>query len=174
MRLTDVVAVIGPKSRATELAEVWCRSFGMRFFYAMKKANPSQRIDSCDDEATVSAPFETLPENIYRLGLMAANPLFEDGTIDCNFTEERELLGHLLGWIAHRIESPADLPAGWVLLDTPTSPMQAGFNPRVDYSATGQILADGKLVVDFGQGKRLLRIPDDYQDVFSSLEGFCV
>lgn len=174
MKLTDVVAVIGPKSRATELAEALCRSFGIRLFYAMKKANPSQRIDSCDDEATVSAPFETLPENIFRLGLMAGDPLFEDGTIDCNFTEDREILGHLLGWIAHRIESPADLPAGWELLDATTSPMQAGFDPRVDYSAVGQILADGKMIVDFGQGMRLLRIPDDYQDAFSFLEGFCI
>lgn len=174
MKLTDAVAVIGLKNRATERAEALCRSVGMRLFYAMKKADPSQRIDSCDDEATVSAPFEELPENIFCLGLMAPHPLFEDGTLDVNFTDEREMFGHVLGWIAHRVESPSDLPAGWVLLDSPTSGMRKGYDPRVDYAATGHIFADGKMVVDFGQGKRLLQIPDDYRDVFSSLEGFCI
>lgn len=174
MKLNDVVAVIGLKNRATELVEALCRSFGMRVFYAMKKTDPSQRIDSCDAEASVSTPFEDLPENIFRQGFMAANPLFEDGTLDCNLTEEREMFRNVLGWLVHRIESPADLPAGWMMLDAPTSTMQAGFDPRVDNSATGQILADGKIVVNFGQVKRILQIPDDYRDVYSSMEGFCI
>lgn len=170
-KLTDVVAVIGLKNRSTELVESLCRSIGMNVFYAMKKEAPSQRIDSCDEESTVSSPFEALPENVFRLGLMASNRLFEDGTLDCNLTEERDMFVHTLGWVAHRVKSPAELPTGWVLVD---SPKHAGFDPQVDNSATGRILAGGKMVVDFGQGKRLLQIPDDYRDVFSSLEGFGV
>lgn len=174
MKFTDVAAVIGLKSHATEVAETLCRSIGMQVFYAMKKTEPAQRIDSIDDEATVSFPFEELPESAFCLGLMASNRLFEDSTLDCNLTEEREMLGHLLGWFVHRIESPADLPDGWVLVDISTSPMQAGFDSLVHNSATGQILSNGKMVVDFGRGKCLLQMPDGYRDVFSLLEGFCI
>lgn len=174
MKLTDVAAVIGLKNHATELAETLCRSIGMPVFYAMKKTDPVHRIDFCNDEATVSSPFEELPESVFCLGLMASNPLFEEGTLDCNLMEEREMLGHVLGWFVHRIESPADLPDGWVLVDIPTSPMQAGFDSLVHNSATGQILSDGKMVVDFGRGKCLLQMPDGYRDVFSLLEGLCI
>lgn len=100
--MTDVVAVIGLKNPATERVETLCRSIGMRVFYAVKSAEPSQRIDHCDDEASVSPPFEGLPNNVFRLGLMAADSLAEDGTLDCNITSEREMFEHVRLWDAHR------------------------------------------------------------------------
>lgn len=100
--MTDVVAVIGLKNPATERVEALCRSIGMQVFYAVQDADPSQRIGSCDDEASVSSPFEDLPKNVFRLGLMAANSQVEDGTLDCNITNEREMFEHVRLWGAHR------------------------------------------------------------------------
>lgn len=170
MKLDDVVAVIGLKNRATELVEALCRSIGMEVFYAMKKLDPSQRIDSVAEDAAISAPLEAVPENVFRLGLMAANPLCAAGTLDCNLTDERDMFGHVLGWFAHRITSPDELPAGWMLLDPQTSPTQAGFDPSVETYAIGQILTGGKLVVGTGQGKRLVQVPAEYRDAVASLE----
>lgn len=171
MRLNDVVAVIGVKNRATELVEALCRSIGMEVFYAMKKLDPTQRIESVHEDAAISAPFEAVPENVFRLGLMAADPLCAAGTLDCNLTDERDMFGHVLSWIAHRITSPDELPAGWTLLDPQTSSMQAGFDPSLETYAIGQILTGGKLVVGTGQGKRLVQVPAEYRDAVASLEG---
>ncbi len=173
MRLTDVVAVIGVKTPATALIESLCCAVGMPVFYAMKRADSSQRIESCDDEATILSPFDALSDSIFRLGLMASNSLFEDGTLDCNLTEDREMFERVLGWFANSVKSPSDLPADWVLSGCPTSPMEAGFDPRFQQYAKGKILADGKMVVDFGQGNRLVQLPAQYHDVLSTVDGFC-
>lgn len=100
--MTDVVAVIGLQNLATERLEALCRSIGMRVFYAVKKADPSQRIASCDDAALVSSTFEDLPTNVFRLGLMAADSLVEDGTLDCNLTKEHQMFEQVREWGAHQ------------------------------------------------------------------------
>lgn len=102
MELNDVVAVIGLENPATERVEALCRSIGMRVFYAVKKADPSQRIASCDADASVSSPFEDLPNNVFRLGFMAADSLVEDGTLDCNLTKEHEMFEQVREWGANR------------------------------------------------------------------------
>lgn len=103
MELNDVVAIIGLKNSATERVEAVCRSIGMRVFYAVKKADPSQRIDSCDQDAVVSPPLDALPKNVFCLGLMAADSLAEDGTLDCNLTKESEMFEHVREWGANRV-----------------------------------------------------------------------
>lgn len=174
MEMTDVVAVIGLKNKATEMLEAICRSIGMDVLYAMNKAHPDQRIDSIDSESTVSASFEKLPANLFRLGLMAANHLYEEAAIDCNFTEPRDMFGQVLGWFAHRIKSQDDVPNGWVVLDSGKESLEADQDPRLSLYSRGQILADGRLVVDFGHGSRLLQLPNDYRDVFPLIEGYRV
>lgn len=102
---------------------------------------------------------------------MASNRLLEDEVLDCNLTDEREMFGQVLGWFAHRIKASDELPAGWVLLD---EQLQAEFDPRVQDHATGHIFADGTMVVQIGQVKRLLQIPPDFQEVFPAIAGFCL
>ena len=72
IKLTDVVAVVGLQNQATERAEALCDAFGMQVFHAMKLRNPTQRIDSFEDAATVSASFEALPGAVFRLGFETA------------------------------------------------------------------------------------------------------
>lgn len=102
--------------------------------------------------------------------LVSRQRRFTSGSIHCNLTDERDMFGHVLGWFAHRITSPGELPAGWTLLDPQTSPTQAGFDPSVETYAIGQILTGGKLVVGIGQGKRLVQVPAEYRDAVASLE----
>lgn len=174
MKLDDIVAVIGLKNRVTELAEAMCQSLGITVFYAMKKTEPSQRIESVDEEAVVTSPFEQLPDNVFCLGLMAADSLHTADVLDCNFTSERELFGHLLGWFVHRIPSEAELPEGWRLLETSSSRLQQDFDPLLEDYPKGKILCDGRVVVNFGNGNRLLKIPESFVGIFSIMEGFCI
>lgn len=174
MRLHDVVAVIGLKNPSTDLAEVLCQSLGIDVFYAVKKSDPTRRIDSLADEAIVIAPFDQLSPSILRIGLMAPDLLFAKDELDCNMTNEREMFGHLLGWLVYRITSESDLPEGWRLLDAANGRPQEGFDSPTDSFSKGKILAGGRVVVNFGSGNRLMQLPDSFSGFFSAIEGFAI
>ncbi len=171
MKINDLVAVVGLKNRSTELAEALCRSFGIDVFYAVKKSDPTQRIASVEEESVVTASFDQLAPEVCRLGLMASDKLYDRYDLDCNLTSEREMFGHLLCWVAHRITSEDDLPDGWRLLNTAIDPYHKDFDPLMQSYPKGTVLSSGKVVVTFGSDKRLLQIPEDYADIFPLLEG---
>ena len=174
MKLHDVVAVIGLKNPSTDLAEALCQSLGIEVFYAVKRADPTQRIESLADDAIVTDPFVQLAPNIFRVGLMAAEQLFADDELDCNIPSEREMFCHLLGWLVYRITSESDLPEGWRLLDAANGRPQEGFDSPTDSFSKGKILAGGRVVVNFGSGNRLMQLPDSFSGFFSAIEGFAI
>lgn len=164
MKLHDVVAVVGLKNRGTEQAEAMCRSMGIEVFHAMAASDANRRVESLEEAAVVAEPFGAVADNVFRLGLMVPEALAEE-VLDCNLTHEREMFGHLIGWLLHRISAESDLPEGWLVLDDAT-----------DYSIVsypkGTVLSEGRVVINWGEGNRLMQLPSQYREFFSAMEGF--
>lgn len=174
MKIQDLVVVMGPKTPSADVAEALCRACGIQVFYAVKKANPAQRVESLAEEAVISAPFDQVSPQVFRLGLNVAESLLADEDLDCNLSDEREIFAHLVSWVIHRVTTESELPDGWRLLDAECTHDSYGYGPQIAAYPTGKVLAGGKAVIHFESGNRVLQIPEPYADYFVALEGFCL
>lgn len=163
--------VIGIKDAVTELAERLCAEVGLGVHFAMKKSDPSNRIESMDEDAVV---VPSLPEvdRIFFCGLKASERLCdtEGGPLDCNWTanDASAFTVPLMAFLHAAAEFRPPLPQGWILRDIPQKPETLEFDYR--YCRVGHFGHSGNVVADFGNGKQLLQLPQTYSSVFAQIK----
>lgn len=179
----DMLFVIGLQDEVTALTESLCEEVGLRVHFAMKKSDPTKRIESLNDEAVIMPP---LPEDqtVFVCGLKAAEMLndFEGGPLDCNWTgnDASAFVFPLTCWLHEAADIKLPVPEGWVLKDIPERPEAMRRhderwerelresecrNHRVGYFGPF-----GTVVADFGHGRQLLQLPQMYNSIFPMIE----
>jgi len=167
----DMIFVIGIQDEMTDLAAKLCEEVGLRVHFAMKKSDPSKRINSLQEDAVIVPP---LPEGEHVLicGLKASERLsdVEGGPLDCNWTtsDAYAFAVPLLAFLHAPVELLRPLPAGWSLRDISVDPSNKE-SALLDCQV-GHFGLSGAVVADFGNSKQLLQLPETYCSIFPQLE----
>lgn len=162
----DMVFVIGIQDAVTDLAERFCAEVGLSVRYAMKKSDPSQRIDSIDEEAVIVPP---LPEEntVLFCGLRASDRLLDDegGRLDCNWSgnDGSAFAVPLMSFLHVAAKSQLRVPNDW-------KPAAHDLAWQYRNSSVGQLGPAGTVVADFGHGCELWQLPEAYSLVFPLIE----
>ena len=159
----DMVFVIGIQDTVTKLAEKLCAEVGLRVHYAMKKSDPSKRIESINDEAVI-VPLLPNSETLFCCGLRASELLLdtEGGPLDCNWANNdgSAFAIPLLSFLFAHANANLPVPNGWFLADKQNEPLYP--NSNIGYCGpTGTVTADFG-----GSGPQLWQIPQTYSQVF--------
>ena len=163
----DMVFVIGIQDTVTKLAEKLCAEVGLRVHYAMKKSDPSKRIESINDEAVI-VPLLPNSETLFCCGLRASELLLdtEGGPLDCNWANNdgSAFAIPLLSFLFAHANANLPVPNGWFLADKQNEPLYP--NSNIGYCGpTGTVTADFG-----GSGPQLWQIPQTYSKVFPLIE----
>lgn len=164
----DMLYVIGIKDAVTDLAERLCSELGLSVHFAMKKSDPTKRIDSMDEEAVIVPPLPS-DESVFFCGLKASNRLIdgEGGPLDCNWTaDDASAFAQPLLAFLHANHPP--LPPTWRLVDLPNNSRALGYDYR--NCPVGHFGPSGTVIADFGAGKQFLQLPQAYSSIFPLVE----
>ena len=155
----DMLFVIGIQDAMTEMAERLCAEVGLRVHYAMKKSDPSKRIESINDEAVIVPPLPN-SETLFCCGLRASERLLdtEGGPLDCNWADNdgSAFVVPLQSFLYAHEKAHLPVPCGWFLADEQNGTEYRNSNIG-DFGPTGTVVADFA-----GSGRKLWRLPQTY------------
>jgi len=160
--------VIGIKDAVTDLAERLCNEVGLSVHFAMKKSDPTRRIDSMQEDAVILPPLPNV-EPVFCCGLKASNMLYdrEEGPLDCNWTDD-DASAFAQPLVAFLCAKKPPLPPTWRLVDIPDNSQVLGYVYR--NCPVGHFGPSVTVIVDFRAGKQFLQLPQAYSSMFPHVE----
>lgn len=158
----DIAFVIGLQDEVNILAEQLCIELRLRVHRAMKKCDPSQPVDSLDDEAVIVPPLGAT-DRVHVVGFKVPHNLVTgaDARVDYNSTgNDGYAFGYPLSCYLHA--TPTSAPPGW-----PVHRLTQAFDrlPLAHFAPSG-----GAITACINGQNVLLILPAQYAAVFPLLD----